>query len=74
MAGRLEQTRACQVSISWGGGMPAKTAWLDWSSRRIMFLNNRPATLPECVELPVEQAAVRNSAVVYSFLVAIVHN
>ena len=67
-------------SLGWGGGLLAKSAWLDTSNadyrqilnqyaiynralasnlpfpktRRIVFLNNRPATLPGWVELSVE--------------------
>jgi CRISPR-associated protein Csm5 len=80
---RVEQARAkgaCVMSIGWGGGLPAKSAWLDSTNtdyrqilqqfgfynkalatnlpfpktRRIVFLNNRPATLPGWVELSVE--------------------
>jgi CRISPR-associated protein Csm5 len=80
---RVEQARAkgsCVLSIGWGGGLPAKSAWLDSTNtdyrqilqkfgfynqalatnlpfpktRRIVFLNNRPATLPGWVELSVE--------------------
>jgi len=72
---------ACLLSIGWGGGLPAKSAWLDATNqdyrvilqafgfynralatnlpfpktRRIVFLNNRPATLPGWVELAVEE-------------------
>jgi CRISPR-associated protein Csm5 len=72
---------ACLLSIGWGGGLPAKSAWLDTTNqdyrdilqaygfynralasnlpfpktRRIVFLNNRPATLPGWVELTVEE-------------------
>jgi CRISPR-associated protein Csm5 len=71
---------ACMVSLGWGGGLTAKSAWLDTTNpeyrqilhqysiynralstnlpfpktRRIVFLNNRPATLPGWVELTVE--------------------
>jgi CRISPR-associated protein Csm5 len=80
---RVEQARAkgsCLLSLGWGGGLPAKSAWLDATNtdyrqilqkfgfynqalatnlpfpktRRIVFLNNRPATLPGWVELSVE--------------------
>ena len=70
---------ACLLSIGWGGGMPAKSAWLDTTNqdyrsilqafgfynralatglpfpktRRIVFLNNRPATLPGWTELSI---------------------
>lgn len=72
---RLEDARrdgGCLISIGWGGGLLAKTAWLDTENpeyrhimqnlpfyskalssglpfpktRRIVFLNNKPATLP----------------------------
>jgi CRISPR-associated protein Csm5 len=71
----------CLLCLGWGGGMPAKSAWLDTTNadyrqilqqfalynralasnlpfpktRRIVFLNNRPATLPGWVELAVEE-------------------
>jgi CRISPR-associated protein Csm5 len=71
---------SCLLSLGWGGGLPAKSAWLDATNadyrqilkqfgmydralasnlpfpktRRIVFLNNRPATLPGWVELSVE--------------------
>jgi CRISPR-associated protein Csm5 len=80
---RLAQARekgTCLLSLGWGGGLPAKSAWLDTSNpdyrqilqqysiynralstnlpfpktRRIVFLNNRPATLPGWAELAVE--------------------
>jgi CRISPR-associated protein Csm5 len=80
---RLESAREkgrCLLSLGWGGGLPAKSAWLDASNadyreilkqfalynralasnlpfpktRRIVFLNNRPATLPGWAELSVE--------------------
>jgi len=73
---------ACLLSMGWGGGLPAKSAWLDSTNqdyrdilqqygmynralasnlpfpktRRIVFLNNRPAALPGWVELAVEGA------------------
>jgi CRISPR-associated protein Csm5 len=79
---RLAAARAnggCLLSIGWGGGLPAKSAWLDTTNpeyrqilqqfaiynralasnlpfpktRRIVFLNNRPATLPGWVELSI---------------------
>jgi CRISPR-associated protein Csm5 len=79
---RLETARAngsCLLNIGWGGGLTAKSAWLDSSNadyrailqqfaiynralatnlpfpktRKIVFLNNRPATLPGWVELSV---------------------
>ena len=80
---RLDAARqkgACLVSMGWGGGLTAKSAWLDTTNpeyrqilqqfalynralstslpfpktRRIVFLNNRPATLPGWAELTVE--------------------
>ncbi len=80
---RLEEARqkgSCLLSLGWGGGLPAKSAWLDTTNadyrqileayqfynralasnmpfpktRRIVFLNNRPATLPGWVELAIE--------------------
>ena len=79
---RLAQARekgACLLSLGWGGGLTAKSAWLDATNpdyrqilsqyaiynralstnlpfpktRRIVFLNNRPATLPGWVELSI---------------------
>jgi len=70
---------ACLISLGWGGGLPAKSAWLDTTNpdyrqilqqytiynralstnlpfpktRRIVFLNNRPATLPGWAELAI---------------------
>jgi CRISPR-associated protein Csm5 len=72
---------ACVISIGWGGGLPAKSSWLDTTNpeyrqilnaynlynralatnlpfpktRKIVFLNNRPATLPGWAELAVEE-------------------
>ncbi len=72
---------SCLLALGWGGGLPAKSAWLDSSNaeyrdilqqfglynralasnlpfpktRRIVFLNNRPATLPGWVELSVAE-------------------
>ena len=72
---------ACLVAIGWGGGLPAKSSWLDTTNpeyrqilsaynlynralgsnlpfpktRKIVFLNNRPATLPGWAELAVEE-------------------
>jgi len=72
---RVEEARqagACVVSLGWGGGLLAKSSWLDTANpeyrqimqqlslyaralgsnlpfpktRRIVFLNNKPATLP----------------------------
>jgi len=80
---RLAQARekgGCVFPLGWGGGLTAKSAWLDASNadyrqileqytiynralatnlpfpktRRIVFLNNRPATLPGWVELTIE--------------------
>ena len=80
---RLAQARekgSCLFCLGWGGGLSAKTGWLDTNNadyrqileqftiynralasklpfpktRRIVFLNNRPATLPGWVELSVE--------------------
>lgn len=79
---RLAQARengSCLLSLGWGGGLPAKSAWLDASNpdyrqilqqygfynraletnlpfpktRRIVFLDNRPATLPGWAELAI---------------------
>jgi len=73
---------SCLLAIGWGGGLPAKSAWLDTTNadyrqilqqyaiynralasnlpfpktRRIVFLNNRPATLPGWAELAVEES------------------
>ncbi|HXK03740.1 MAG TPA: type III-A CRISPR-associated RAMP protein Csm5 [Verrucomicrobiae bacterium] len=81
---RLAQAREsgrCIVSMGWGGGLAAKSAWLDTTNpdyrqilqayqiynralatnlpfpktRRIVFLNNKPATLPGWAELAVEE-------------------
>jgi len=81
---RLAQAReqgTCLLSIGWGGGLPAKSAWLDTTNpdyrqilqafqiynralatnlpfpktRRIVFLNNKPATLPGWAELSIEE-------------------
>jgi len=72
---------ACVLCLGWGGGLTAKSAWLDTTNpdyrqilqaysiynralatnlpfpktRRIVFLNNRPATLPGWAELAVEK-------------------
>jgi CRISPR-associated protein Csm5 len=74
------ETGRCLISMGWGGGLTAKSAWLDSTNpdyrqilqqytiynralaanlpfpktRRIVFLNNRPATLPGWAELSVE--------------------
>jgi CRISPR-associated protein Csm5 len=79
---RLAQAResgACLLCIGWGGGLTAKSAWLDSTNadyreilkqytiynralatnlpfpktRRIVFLNNKPATLPGWAELSI---------------------
>lgn len=73
------QSGACLLSIGWGGGLLAKSAWLDTAdpeyrqilghlslynralsanlpfpkTRRIVFLNNKPATLPGWVLVEV---------------------
>ncbi|MGO9893135.1 MAG: type III-A CRISPR-associated RAMP protein Csm5 [Bryobacteraceae bacterium] len=73
---------ACLICIGWGGGLPAKSSWLDATNaeyrqilsaynlynralssnlpfpktRKIVFLNNRPATLPGWAELAVEES------------------
>ncbi len=72
---------SCLLCLGWGGGLPAKTAWLDTTNadyrqilekytiynralasslpfpktRRIVFLNNKPASLAGWVELAVEE-------------------
>ena len=72
---------ACLISMGWGGGLLAKSAWLDTTNtdyrqilqqfviynralstnlpfpktRRIVFLNDRPATLPGWAELAIEE-------------------
>jgi CRISPR-associated protein Csm5 len=79
---RLAQARqngSCLLALGWGGGLLAKSSWLDTTNpdyrkileqftlynralstnlpfpktRRIVFLNNRPATLPGWAELSV---------------------
>ena len=79
---RLTAARAkgsCLLCLGWGGGLTAKSAWLDTTNadyrqileqytiynralssnlpfpktRKIVFLNNRPATLPGWTELEV---------------------
>ena len=81
---RLAQAKSkgsCLLSLGWGAGLPAKSAWLDTTNqdyrqilhafqfydralntnlpfpktRRIVFLNNKPATLPGWVELSIEE-------------------
>ena len=83
LEGRLAAARekgSCVFSIGWGGGLTAKSGWLDTNNadyrqilqqyaiynralasnlpfpktRRVVFLNNRPATLPGWVELAIE--------------------
>jgi CRISPR-associated protein Csm5 len=70
---------ACLLALGWGGGLLAKSSWLDTTNaeyrqilqqfalynralatnlpfpktRRIVFLDNQPATLPGWVELTV---------------------
>jgi CRISPR-associated protein Csm5 len=79
---KLAEARAkgsCLLCVGWGGGLTAKSAWLDTTNpeyrqileqytiynralssnlpfpktRKIVFLNNRPATLPGWTELEV---------------------
>jgi CRISPR-associated protein Csm5 len=79
---RLAQARgkgACLLALGWGGGLLAKSSWLDTNNpeyrqilqqfalynralasnlpfpktRRVVFLNNKPTTLPGWVELAV---------------------
>jgi len=81
---RLTQAKekgSCLLSLGWGAGLPAKSAWLDTTNqdyrqilhafqfydralatnlpfpktRRIVFLNNKPATLPGWVELSIDE-------------------
>lgn len=80
---RLAEARergTCLLAIGWGGGLLAKSSWLDTTNpdyrqilqqftlynralasnlpfpktRRIVFLNNKPSTLPGWAELSVE--------------------
>jgi CRISPR-associated protein Csm5 len=80
---RLAQAResgTCLLAIGWGGGLLAKSSWLDTTNpdyrqilqqftlynralasnlpfpktRRVVFLNNKPSTLPGWAELSVE--------------------
>ena len=80
---RLAQAKekgACLLALGWGGGLLAKSSWLDTTNpeyrqiltqfalynralasnlpfpktRRIVFLNNKPATLPGWAELSVQ--------------------
>ncbi len=70
---------SCLLSLGWGGGLPAKSGWLDTTNsdyrqileqfqfynralatnlpfpktRRIVFLGNKPATLPGWAELAI---------------------
>ena len=76
---QARQNRACLIALGWGGGLLAKSSWLDTTNpdyrqilqqyalynralstnlpfpktRKIVFLNNRPATLPGWAELTV---------------------
>ena len=76
-----KENGTCLLSMGWGGGLLAKSAWLDTTNadyrqilqqfaiynralstnlpfpktRRIVFLGNRPATLPGWVELAIEE-------------------
>ena len=78
---QAQETGSCLLSLGWGGGLPAKSAWLDTTNpdyreilkvfqiynralatdlpfpktRRIVFLNNRPAALPGWAELAIEE-------------------
>ena len=71
---------SCLLCLGWGGGLTAKSAWLDTDNadyrqilhqyaiynralatnlpfpktRRIVFLDNKPATLPGWAELTIE--------------------
>ena len=77
---RAKENGACLLALGWGGGLLAKSSWLDTTNpeyrqilqqfalynralasnlpfpktRRIVFLNNKPATLPGWVELTVQ--------------------
>ena len=77
---RARETGSCLIALGWGGGLLAKSSWLDTTNpeyrqilqqftlynralssnlpfpktRRIVFLDNRPATLPGWAELSVE--------------------
>jgi CRISPR-associated protein Csm5 len=76
---RAKETGGCLLALGWGGGLLAKSSWLDTTNpeyrqilqqfalynralasnlpfpktRRIVFLNNKPATLPGWAELTV---------------------
>ncbi len=76
---RARENGSCLLALGWGGGLLAKSSWLDTTNpeyrqilqqfalynralasnlpfpktRRIVFLNNKPATLPGWVELTV---------------------
>ncbi|MEO8372975.1 MAG: type III-A CRISPR-associated RAMP protein Csm5 [Candidatus Solibacter sp.] len=78
---KARENGTCLISMGWGGGLLAKSAWLDTTNtdyrqilqqfaiynralstnlpfpktRRIVFLGNRPATLPGWAELAVEE-------------------
>jgi CRISPR-associated protein Csm5 len=77
--GEARENERCLVCLGWGGGLTAKSAWLDTTNpdyrkilgqfgiynqalasnlpfpktRKIVFLENRPATLPGWAELAV---------------------
>lgn len=82
---RLAESKAkgaCLLALGWGGGLLAKSSWLDTANpeyrqilqqfalynralasnlpfpktRRIVFLNNQPATLPGWVELAISES------------------
>jgi CRISPR-associated protein Csm5 len=79
--GEARKNGRCVVCLGWGGGLTAKSAWLDTTNpdyrgileqysiynralatnlpfpktRKIVFLGNRPATLPGWAELSVEE-------------------
>jgi CRISPR-associated protein Csm5 len=84
LEGHLAEARTngrCLVCLGWGGGLTAKTAWLDTTNadyrgilqqyaiynralstnlpfpktRKVVFLGNRPATLPGWAELAIEE-------------------
>ena len=77
---RAKENGACLLALGWGGGLLAKSSWLDTTNaeyrqilqqfalynralasnlpfpktRRIVFLDNKPATLPGWAELTVQ--------------------
>jgi CRISPR-associated protein Csm5 len=79
--GAAQQNGTCLLSMGWGSGLLAKSAWLDTTNpdyrgileqytlynralasnlpfpktRKVVFLGNKPATLPGWVELRVEE-------------------